>query len=59
MGYAYVCLGETDNAEESWKKGKKNMRWVLGLTATAAVFVAGVVGLACVAVCKISQCRLD
>lgn len=35
------------------------MGWILGLAATAAGFVAGVAVLACVAVCKISQCRLD
>lgn len=35
------------------------MGWILGLAATAAVFAAGATGLACVAVCKISQCRLD
>lgn len=41
------------------KEREKDMGWILGLAATAAVFVAGTAGLACVAVCKISQCRLD
>lgn len=35
------------------------MGWILGIAATVAVFVAGAVGLACVVVCKISQCQLD
>ena len=35
------------------------MGWILGLTATTAVFVTGAVGFACVAVYKISKCQLD
>jgi len=35
------------------------MGWILWVAATIAGFVVGAAGLACVAVCKISQCRLD
>ena len=35
------------------------MWWILGIITIEAVFVAGAAGLACVAVCKISQCQLD
>ncbi len=35
------------------------MRWIFGLALVVVVFVAGAAGLACVAVCKISQCQLD
>ncbi len=48
-----------DPAQKRGKAREKDMGWILGLAATAAVFVAGAAGLACVAVCRISQCRLD
>jgi hypothetical protein len=35
------------------------MGWILRFAATIAGFVAGAVVLACVAMCKISQCQLD
>lgn len=41
------------------KRREKDMGWILGFAATAAFFVAGAVGFACVAVFKISQCQLD
>lgn len=41
------------------KGREKNMEWILGVVAATAGFVAGAAGLACVAVCKISQCQLD
>lgn len=34
------------------------MEWILRIAATA-VFVVGAAGLACVAVCRVSQCQLD
>lgn len=35
------------------------MGWILGIAVIATVFVAGAAGLACAAVCKVSQCQLD
>lgn len=35
------------------------MGWILGIAATATLLVTGAVGLACVAVYKISKCQLD
>lgn len=35
------------------------MGWILGLAATAAVFVAGTAGFACAAVYRLSGCELD
>lgn len=65
----YFATGESGSHHDSApdvidgiKRGKareKDMGWILGLAATAAGFVAGAAGLACVAVCRISQCRLD
>ena len=44
-----------------WRKtkGESDMGWILGITAAVGIFLAGIAGLACVAVYRVSECQND
>lgn len=41
------------------KGREKNVEWILGITAAVGIFLAGIAGLACVAVYRVSECQND
>ncbi len=41
------------------KGREKNMEWILGITAAVGILLAGIAGLACVAVYRVSECQND
>ena len=40
-------------------KGESGMGWILGITAAVGILLAGIAGLACVAVYRVSECQND
>ena len=50
---------EAADGIKRWKERVKDMGWIFGLAAIAAVLVSGTAGLACIAVCMAGSFRLD
>lgn len=40
-------------------KGESDMGWILGITAAVGILLAGIAGLACVAVYRVRECQND
>lgn len=49
----------TDAVKQWKKKGESDMGWILGITAVVGILLAGIAGLACVAVYRVSECQND
>ena len=52
----YIAYG---NIKWRKTKGESGMGWILGITAAVGILLAGIAGLACVAVYRVRECQND